>query len=190
MLGRTGRTSKLCSRAAWTTGAQPSAWAPIILTVVEHYSIPIAGGRVVDGQNSVSATTTIHLNDSKTEITNLVLTFLDDFVIPVFYLRGGTLRAAWATVRSEVLATNAGPVVIFFLLKILLGVGFVLLGTLTACLTCCIAALPYLSSVALLPAHVFFRAYSLYFLEELGLSVFPPKPPVETYAHYPQRFGS
>jgi hypothetical protein len=121
----------------------------------------------------------------------LVSAFLEDFVLPVFYLRGGTLRGAWATVRSDVLASNAGAVFLFYLLKALLFVGFMLLSVLTACLTCCIAALPYLSSVALLPGHVFFRAYSLYFLEELGISVFPPKPPVtESYAHYPQRFGS
>jgi hypothetical protein len=120
----------------------------------------------------------------------LVSMLLDDFVIPVFYLRGGTLGSAWSTVRAEVLAQNAGPVLLFYLLKFVLGVGFVLLATLTACLTCCVAALPYLSSVALLPAHVFFRSYSLYFLEELGIAVFPPKPSTPEWPNYPQRFGA
>ena len=109
---------------------------------------------------------------------------LDDFVIPVFYLRGGKLAEAWASVRREVLADNLGPLLLFYLLKVVLGVGFLILGMLTACLTCCLAALPYLSSVALLPAHVFFRSYSLYFLEELGVRVFPaPPPPFEAFSY-------
>jgi hypothetical protein len=36
------------------------------------------------------------------------------------------------------------------------------------CLTCCLALLPYLSSVVFLPIHVFFRCYSLKFLEQFG----------------------
>lgn len=119
----------------------------------------------------------------------IVSALLDDFVIPVYYLRGGTLRAAWSSVRSEVLAGNAGPVVIFYLLKVVASFGFVILSALAACLTCCIAALPYVSSVALLPAHVFFRAYSLHFLEQLGLQVFPAEPPPTAWQSYPQRFG-
>ena len=82
------------------------------------------------------------------------------------------------------LADNLGPLLLFYLLKVVMGVGFLILGMLTACLTCCLAALPYLSSVALLPAHVFFRSYSLYFLEELGVRVFPaPPPPFEAFSY-------
>jgi hypothetical protein len=36
------------------------------------------------------------------------------------------------------------------------------------CLTCCLAAIPYLGSVILLPLLVFDRAYPLYFLEQFG----------------------
>jgi len=36
------------------------------------------------------------------------------------------------------------------------------------CLTCCVALLPYVSSVVFLPVHVFFRSYSLCFLEQFG----------------------
>lgn len=115
---------------------------------------------------------------------------LDDFVIPVFYLRGGTLGAAWTAVRSEVLAGNAGALLLFYLLKIVMSIAFLLVATLTACLTCCVAALPYISSVVLLPAHLFFRSYSLYFLEQLGIAVFPQPSPVEPWANYPNRFGS
>lgn len=116
----------------------------------------------------------------------LISALLEDFAIPVFYLRGGTLSEAWATVRRDVLAGNLGPLLVFYLLKVVLGVGTLILGMLAACLTCCVAALPYLSSVALLPAHVFFRSYSLYFLEELGVAVFPARPPPFEAFGYPR----
>lgn len=121
----------------------------------------------------------------------VISALFDDFVIPVFYLRGGTLGSAWQVLRSELAPGNVGAVVIFYLLKFVLGIGFALIATLSACLTCCVAALPYISSVALLPAHVFFRSYSLHFLEQLGQPVFPERqPPAPAYPHYPQRFGS
>jgi hypothetical protein len=120
----------------------------------------------------------------------LVSMLLDDFVIPLFYLRGGTLRSAWALVQSQMIANNTGPLVLFYLLKMLMGVGFALLATMTACVTCCVAALPYVSSVVLLPAHVFFRSYSLLFLQQLGERVFPDRAPPPAWPDYPQRFGS
>ena len=36
------------------------------------------------------------------------------------------------------------------------------------CLTCCIGLLPYVSTVVTLPLHVFWRAYSLYFLQQFN----------------------
>ena len=43
-----------------------------------------------------------------------------------------------------------------------------LLILLGCCFTCCVALLPYLSSVAFLPIFVFFRCYSLGFLAQFG----------------------
>ena len=36
------------------------------------------------------------------------------------------------------------------------------------CITCCIAGLPYISSVVFLPILVFLRAYALFFLQQMG----------------------
>jgi hypothetical protein len=44
----------------------------------------------------------------------------------------------------------------------------ILLAIAIICLTCCVALLPYLNSVALLPISVFFRCDSLCFLEQFG----------------------
>jgi hypothetical protein len=62
----------------------PASGAPALftltLTVVENYTVTIPGGKSQTGQNQTSASIGIHVNDSTKEITNLVLTFLDDFV--------------------------------------------------------------------------------------------------------------
>jgi hypothetical protein len=52
----------------------------LTLTVVERYTVPVAGGGVETRENRVSKTTTVHANDSSREITVLATTFIDDFI--------------------------------------------------------------------------------------------------------------
>lgn len=112
---------------------------------------------------------------------SIVLGLLDDFVVPIFYVRGVTLREAWRIFRVEVLTGNGGNIVVFYLLKFALGLAFAIVAVLATCLTCCLAVLPYIGTVVLLPAHVFFRAYSLYFLEALRFRVFPQVEPAHPF---------
>ena len=75
---------------------------------------------------------------------------------------------AWALLRRELLPGNGWRFVGFYLMNILLWIPAILLILLGCCLTCCMALLPYLSSVAFLPIFVFFRCYSLGFLAQFG----------------------
>ncbi len=108
---------------------------------------------------------------------------LNDFVVPTLYSRRQGVLAAWGTVRREVLAGRVGTVVLYFLMKIVIAIAIGILAFLACCFTCCIALLPYLGTVILLPLFVFQRSYSLCFLEQLGpeWSFCPtealPKPP-------------
>jgi hypothetical protein len=66
---------------------------------------------------------------------------------------------------------------VFYLLRIGLSFAIAIAVMVVSCLTCCLTALPYLGSVILLPIFVFSRAYPLYYLETLGLAIFPrPEP--------------
>ncbi len=94
--------------------------------------------------------------------------YLINFVIPIMYQRGLGTRAAMALFWRELLRPNLWPFVLYFLMCFVLGLASGLLMLFGICLTCCIAALPYLSSVAFLPIFVFYRCYSLYFLAEFG----------------------
>ena len=97
-----------------------------------------------------------------------VALLLMDFVVPIMYRRNLDVGQAWHVFRHEVLPGHAWRFAGFYLMTLLLWIPALVLAILTICLTCCVAILPYLSSVALLPITVFFRCYSLCFLEQFG----------------------
>jgi hypothetical protein len=98
----------------------------------------------------------------------LVSLTLSDFVVPIMYRRDIGTGQAIGVLWREIIPGHGGEVVLFFLMKIaLLFVALILMiiGTYS---TCFIAILPYVGTVVFLPVYVFFRAYSLYFLEQFG----------------------
>ena len=92
---------------------------------------------------------------------------------------------------------NLGPLVLFYLLKWAMAIGAGVLVVTVMCLTCCLAALPYVSAVVFLPVTVFFRSFSLCLLAQLGpqWSVFevgedPPEEPLPEVPYYdPSEFA-
>jgi hypothetical protein len=101
-------------------------------------------------------------------IAAVVSMLLHDFVIPAMYLRRQGALAAWGTVHREVLRGRVSTIVLYFLMKLVIGMAIGILALLGMCLTCCCAAMPYIGTVILLPLFVFGRTYSLCFLEQLG----------------------
>jgi hypothetical protein len=99
---------------------------------------------------------------------SVISMFLRDFVVPIMYLRRLKVIDAWAELYSSIVAGNGLILTGYFLFKLLIGIA---VGTLTmgvVCLTCCIAIIPYVGSVVLLPLSVFLQAYPLYFLQQFG----------------------
>jgi len=109
----------------------------------------------------------------------LVMALVKDFVVPVMYLRRVGVIEGWTSAFREIIQPYIGSVVLFYLMKILLGIVALMITFVVCCaaccVTCCIAMLPYLSTVLLLPLHVFWRCYPLYFIEPIGpqLKLFP-----------------
>jgi hypothetical protein len=101
----------------------------------------------------------------------LVAKLTGDLVVPIMFQRGGTCRQAW----SELLGLYAGRfhlLILYLLFQIVLALAIGAVVLIAVIATCCIAgcllALPYLGTVLLLPVLVFQRAYSLYYLAQLG----------------------
>jgi hypothetical protein len=107
----------------------------------------------------------------------VVAALLDDFVVPLMVVRNARVREAWAMFRAEVLAGNVGGIVLFYLLRIGLAFAIAIAAMVISCVTCCLTAIPYIGTVLMLPIFVFSRAYPLYYLEGLGVAVFPAPEP-------------
>jgi hypothetical protein len=115
---------------------------------------------------------------------------LHDFVVPIMYVRSLTVMPAWSEFFRAMLVGNIGTFILYLLFQIVIGIALGLIATAATCMTLCLAALPYVGSVILLPLSVFHRSYSLYFIEQFGPEwrVFAPAiPPLPDEP--PGRFG-
>lgn len=124
----------------------------------------------------------------------IVRFLLEDFVVPAMWRHQLGVGDAWRRVRHEILSGNTGSIAIFWLMTIALAIAIGFITFFATCLTCCLAALPYVGSVVLLPVLVFRRCYSLYFIEQFGpdwrffappAPEFAPPPPPPPPAAWP-----
>ena len=118
----------------------------------------------------------------------LVAMAITDFIVPIIWVRKCRVMQAWSEFLS-LFSAHLGAFILYVLFKILIAIAFGVIGCLATCLTCCVAALPYIGTVILLPLYVFHRSYSLYFLSQFSAdfevlapaaprrSVVPPEPP-------------
>jgi hypothetical protein len=81
------------------------------------------------------------------------------------YVRGCRVGQAWRE-AGHLIGLHAGPLFLYVLLRIVLSVALGLLAFLAVCATLCIAMLPYLGTVILLPLYVFVRSYALHFFSQ------------------------
>ena len=89
------------------------------------------------------------------------------FMVPLMYVRRCRAVDAFRQVAALVWA-NAGSFTLFCLFGICLLLGAAMIGGLATCATCCLAALPYIGTVILLPVFVCLRAYGLFFIRQFG----------------------
>jgi len=90
-----------------------------------------------------------------------------NFMVPVMYRR--RCRAyEWFRASTSLIARRPGEIVLYCLFLIVLAVASVMVACLVTCATCCIAAIPYVDTVILLPVFVLLRSFSLLFLRQFG----------------------
>jgi hypothetical protein len=68
----------------------------------------------------------------------------------------------------SLIARHPGEILLYCLFLIVLAIATGLISCLAICATCCIAALPYIGTVILLPVFILFRSFSLVFLRQFG----------------------
>ena len=100
-------------------------------------------------------------------VFSLFFALVTEFMIPVMYRRRCLAKEAFLDV-TRLIFRYPGPFVLLVLFGIVLAIAVAVLGTIIACLTCCIGGLPYISTVLLLPAIVWLYAFKLLFLRQFG----------------------
>ena len=88
-------------------------------------------------------------------------------MIPVMYRqRCRAMDAFRQTLR--LIVDRPGPVLLYMLFFLVLVIAAAMISCALTCVTCCIAAIPYIGAVILLPVPVALGAFSLLFLRQFG----------------------
>ena len=88
-------------------------------------------------------------------------------MVPIMYRQRCRARIAFAQ-AVDLVSSHPGPILLYVLFLLLLAVAAVMISCAVTCATCCIAAIPYIGTVILLPIPVTLGAFSLLFLRQFG----------------------
>jgi len=88
-------------------------------------------------------------------------------MITVMYRRRCRAPEAFRIALS-LISSYPGEITLYCLFWIVLAIGVGLISCVVACATCCIAVLPYIGTVILLPVFVVMRGFGLLFLRQFG----------------------
>ncbi len=88
-------------------------------------------------------------------------------MVTVMYARRCRAGEAFRIALS-LIATYPGEITLYCLFWIVLGMGAALFSCAAVCATCCVAIIPYVGTVILLPLFVCLRGFSLTFLRQFG----------------------
>ncbi|HEV8618525.1 MAG TPA: hypothetical protein VGQ70_03450, partial [Candidatus Udaeobacter sp.] len=94
-------------------------------------------------------------------------TLIASFMLPVMYRRRCRAYEAFRAAAS-LIAAHPGEIVLYCLFLIVLAIAAGLISCFAACVTCCIAAIPYIGTVILLPIYIVLGSFSLCFVRQFG----------------------
>jgi hypothetical protein len=97
----------------------------------------------------------------------LTWVLIGQFMVVLMYRRRCRASEAFRAAVS-LIARYPGEITLYCLFWIALGLGSVVVACASICATCCIALIPYIGTVMLLPMYVCLRAFSLLFLRQFG----------------------
>jgi hypothetical protein len=97
----------------------------------------------------------------------LAWALVTSFMVPIMYRQRRRAAEGFAT-AARLIAAHPGEILLYCLFWIVLALGSAMVGCIAACATCCIAAIPYVGTVILLPLFVLLRSFSLLFIRQFG----------------------
>ncbi len=134
--------------------------------------LAIASPDISDEKFELSATAGLVIGGSLMLLWLLLVSaisfFLRVFVVPTMYLKRVRVMEGWRVAWGELGRNHVGSILLFFLMLLVLGMAAGVVGMFIFCLTCCLAMIPYVSSVIFLPIIIFFEAYVLEYIQQHG----------------------
>ena len=97
----------------------------------------------------------------------LALSLIANFMVPVMYRQQCRASKAFGIV-VRLIAAYPGEILLYGLFLIVLALATAIVACVAACATCCIAVIPYIGTVILLPVFALLRSFSLLFLRQFG----------------------
>lgn len=160
------------------------------------FMLPIIRGVTLPHIHDVYLISTIAAWAFVVIILVLAWSLIANFMVPVMYVQRCRACKAFRIVAG-LIANHPGEIVLYCLFLIVLALATGIVTCFATCATCCIAAIPYIGTVILLPIFVLLRSFSLLFLRQFGpdydvwgrfmppeflpiLSLAPPVPPPAT----------
>ncbi|HWM24054.1 MAG TPA: hypothetical protein VNP98_04470 [Chthoniobacterales bacterium] len=92
---------------------------------------------------------------------------ISQLMVPVMYRQRCRALVAFRQIVGLIRA-HPGPLVLYLLFFFVLALAVIMVSCLAVPLTCCIAAIPYVGTVILLPVYVVLAAFPLFFLRQFG----------------------
>jgi uncharacterized membrane protein YgcG len=97
----------------------------------------------------------------------LVNAMARNFVAPIMLKHGIGAREGWVRFWA-VGKQHVGGIFLFYVMRVLVGIGAAVVGVLAGLLTCCLGFLPVLNQTLMAPYHVFERAWTLEVLASMS----------------------
>lgn len=96
-----------------------------------------------------------------------VWALVGQLMVPIMYRQRCLARVAFSQ-SVNLVSSHPGPILLYVLFLLLLAVAALMISCAVTCATCCIAAIPYVGTVILLPIPMTLSAFSLVFLRQFG----------------------
>ena len=96
-----------------------------------------------------------------------VWALISQLMVPIMYRQRCRARLAFAK-AMDLVTSHPGPILLYVLFLLLLAIAVFMISCAVTCATCCIAAIPYVGTVILLPIPITLGAFSLLFLRQFG----------------------
>ncbi len=90
------------------------------------------------------------------------------YFMPMVMYRRRCLSMEAFKVVANLIWQDPGAFILFVLFGILLFLGWLMVASVVMCATCCIALLPYVGTVIMLPVFVWLRSFGLLFFRQFG----------------------